>query len=259
MTTRTALSLGALAGLVVSAAGCGKKAAPGNPGQSATQSVDRATAGTIMGTVKLEGPAPKRQLINMKEDPACAAAHPQGVLDESVIADANGDLANVIVYVKEGLESRVFPAPQEPVTVDQRGCVYTPHVVALMVGQTLRALNSDPTIHNVHAEAQKNPESNAVQLAGGAPIEMKFDHAEVGIQLRCDVHPWMKCYLGAFPHPYFQVTSPNGSFELKNLPPGTYTIEAWHEKYGTTNQRVTLGPKEAKTVNLIFKATGAGG
>jgi plastocyanin len=250
--------LGALAVLAVGAASCGKKAAPGNPGEPAAQPVNPATAGAIIGTVKLEGPAPKRQIINMKEDPACAAAHPQGVLDDQIIADASGDLANVIVYVKEGLGNRVFPAPQKALTIDQRGCVYVPHVAALMVGQTLQVLNSDPTVHNVHAEAQKNPESNTVQLAGGAPIEMKFDHAEVGIQLRCDVHPWMKCYLGVFWNPYFQVTGPNGSFELKDLPPGTYTIEAWHEKYGTVSQQVTLGRKETKTVEFAFGTGGAG-
>jgi plastocyanin len=258
MKIKTGLILGVLAGLTIGAASCGKMGAPGNSGQPMAQPVNLATAGTITGTVKLEGPAPKRWLINMKEDPVCAAAHPEGILDEEVIADASGNLANVIVYVKDGPGNRAFSAPEEPVTIDQRGCVYSPHVAALMVGQTLQVLNSDQTVHNVHPEAQKNAEWNKVQLAGGPPIEAKFDHEEVGILLRCDVHPWMKSYIGAFKHPYFQVTGPNGSFELKNLPPGAYTIEAWHEKYGTASQKAALGPKESKTVNLVFKARVAG-
>ncbi len=239
---------------------CGKKetpeTAPAAPAAGPAAPVDTSTAGSVNGTVKLDGTAPKGRKINMAAEPICAAEHASNpAYDQEVVAGSGGSLENVIVYVKEGLGGRTFGAPKTPVTIDQKGCLYHPHVVALQAGQPLNVTNSDKTTHNIHPVPKNNREWNKSQGPGAPPIEETFGREEITIPVKCNVHPWMKSYIAVFKHPYFQVTGSNGSFELKNLPPGTYTIEAWHEKYGASDQNVTVGAKEAKTVNFVFKAT----
>jgi plastocyanin len=264
MKARIGMSVAALAFVALTVASCGKKeseeGAPATTAQPAApaQPVDAATAGSVSGTVKLDGAAPKPRRINMAAEPACASAHPGGATDQEVVASASGELANVVVYVKEGLGNRTFDVPKQSVELDQKGCLYTPHVVALMAGQQLDVKNGDPTTHNIHPVPKNNPEWNVSQPPGAPDIQKVFAREELSIPVKCNVHPWMKSYIAVFKHPYFAVTGANGSFDLKNLPPGTYTIEAWHEKYGTTSQSVTIGPKEAKTVSFTFKATAAG-
>lgn len=264
MKARIGLSLAGLALVALVAASCGKKeseeSAPAATAQPAApaQPVDAATAGSVSGTVKLDGAAPKPRKINMAAEPSCASAHPGGVTDQEVVASASGDLANVVVYVKEGLGSRTFDVPKQSVELDQKGCLYTPHVVALIAGQTLAVKNGDQTTHNIHPVPKNNREWNKSQPPGSPDLQEVFAREEVSIPVKCNVHPWMKSYIAVFKHPYFQVTGANGSFDLKNLPPGTYTIEAWHEKYGTTSQSVTIGAKESKAVTFTFKAAAAG-
>jgi plastocyanin len=262
MKVRIGVSLAVLALVALGAASCGKKEpteeSASSAAQPAAQPVDPATAGTITGTIKLDGPAPKAKRINMASDPACSSAHPGGASDEEVVADASGDLANVIVYVKEGLGNRTFDAPKDSVTIDQHGCMYSPHVLAVMAGQPLSVKNSDQTTHNIHPVPANNREWNKSQTPGSPDIQEVFGREEVAIPVKCNVHPWMKSYIAVFKHPYFQVTGAKGTFELKNLPPGTYTIEAWQEKFGTVSQSVTVGPKESKAVNLTFRAAAAG-
>lgn len=254
------VSAGLLATLLVS---CGKKeesaetSAPA-PAAAPAAPVDTATAGSVTGSVKLEGAAPKARKINMAADAYCSSQHPSGASDEEVVTDAGGDLANVIVYVKEGLGNRTFDVPKTPVELSQKGCMYTPHVIALMAGQNLAVVNADKTTHNIHPVPKNNREWNKSQQVGAPNIEDAFAREEVSIPVKCNIHPWMKSYIAVFKNPYFQVTGANGSFDLKNLPPGTYTIEAWHEKYGTSDQTVTIGPKESKAVSFTFKATAAG-
>lgn len=262
MKVRMGVSLAVLALVALGAASCGKKEpaeeSASSAAQPTAQPVDPATAGSITGTIKLEGPAPKAKKINMASDPACASAHPGGASDEEVVADASGDLANVIVYVKEGLGNRTFDAPKDAASIDQHGCMYSPHVLAVMAGQPLSVKNSDQTTHNIHPVPANNREWNKSQTPGSPAIQEVFGREEVAIPVKCNVHPWMKSYIAVFKHPYFQVTGVKGAFELKNLPPGTYTIEAWQEKFGTVSQSVTVGPKESKAVNLIFKPAAAG-
>jgi len=258
MKSRYALYVVLAVALAYSLAGCGKKetpeTAPAAPAAGPATPIDMSTAGSVSGSVKLEGTPPKGKRINMAAEPSCAAQHSTPATDEEVVAGEGGALGNVIVYVKEGLGNRAFETPKTPATLDQKGCMYVPHVVALQAGQTLDVRNDDKATHNIHPVPKFNREWNKSQPAGTPAIEEKFAREEVSIPVKCNVHPWMKSYIAVFKHPYFQVTGANGSFTLKDLPPGTYTIEAWHEKYGTSSQAVTLGAKESKTINFVFKA-----
>ena len=161
----------------------------------------------------------------------------------------------MFVYVKDGLGDRAFPVPPTAVVLDQKGCRYTPHVLGIQVGQALELLSSDNTLHNIHAVPEQNREFNrALQLAG-----MKHTHTfstkEVMVPFKCDVHGWMNAYVGVVEHPFFAVTKDGGRFELKGVPPGTYTLEAWHEKSGVRTQQVTIAAKETKDVTFTFTAS----
>ena len=181
-------------------------------------------------------------------------AQPDGLKLDTVMVN-NGGLENVFVYVKDGLGNYYFETPTTPVTLDQKGCHYSPHVFGLRTGQPLEIVNSDQTLHNVNAMAQVNQAFNMGQAMQGMKSQKTFTTPEVMVRIKCDVHGWMNAYAGVLSHPYFAVTANGGAFELKDLPPGTYTIEAWHEKLGTQTQSVTLGAKETKTVSFAFKAS----
>ena len=259
MKARHALLVFVAAALAFTLASCGEKKpaeTPAAPAAPAAAPVDLATAGSVSGTVKLDGTPPKGKKINMAAEPSCQALHTASpATDQEVVSGEGGALQNVVVYVREGLGNRTFVAPKTPATLDQKGCVYHPHVVALQAGQPLNVLNSDKASHNIHPVPKNNREWNKSQPPGAPAIEEVFARPEVAIPVKCNVHPWMKSYIAVFNHPYFGVTGASGKFDLKNLPPGTYTIEAWHEKYGTTSQSVTIGPKEPKTITFVFKAT----
>ncbi len=262
MKARISLTVASAALLALTLVSCGKKEDEGAsaPAAAATSNpapaVDAASAGSVSGTVKLDGTSPKPHRINMAADAYCNSQHAGGATDQEIVVDGNGDLANVVVYVKDGLGNQNFNASKEGATLDQKGCMYTPHVVALMAGQELVVINSDKTTHNIHPTPKVNRDWNKSQSAGQPNIVETFPREEVAIPVKCNIHPWMKSYIAVFKHPYYQVTGANGSFSLKNLPPGTYTLEAWHEKYGTSDQTVTIGAKEAKNVNFTFKSAG---
>jgi plastocyanin len=210
-----------------------------------------AQAGIIQGTIRFSGQDPDAA-IAMNADPVCAGLHPTPPQSE-VVAAQNGKLANVFVYVKTGLEGKTYPAPTEAKVVDQKGCIYQPRVVGLQVGQPLQVKNSDATFHNVHAMAAANTEFNEPQPKAGLVLEKTFAQPEVMVHLKCDIHPWMSAYVGVVPHPYYAVTGDNGAFQIGNLPPGTYTIEAWHETLGVQDQQVTVAPDGTATVSFDFK------
>ena len=151
------------------------------------------------------------------------------------------------------MEGQTFPAPPEPVTIDQLGCQYHPHVFGIQVGQTLQILNSDNTLHNIHSLAEKNKQFNLGMPIQGMKLTKKFDQPEVMTKLKCDVHPWMHAYIGVLPHPFYGTTGEDGTFEIKELPPGEYTLEALHEKYGTQTQKVTVG-EGSQTADFTFSA-----
>jgi plastocyanin len=250
-----------VAASVVACGGGGEQSTSEKPSSpSATpsgQKVDTATAGNVTGTVMLEGTAPANEPIKMNADPVCMKENKGTQLQETFVADSSGALGNVFVYVKDGLGNYVFDTPTEPLTLDQKGCRYHPHVMGIRVNQPMQIVNSDPTLHNIHALGKANPEFNNGQPIQGMKMTHTFTAKEVMLPFKCDVHGWMNAYLGVLDHPYFAVTGTDGKFEIKTLPPGTYTIEAWHEKLGTATEKVTLTEKENKEVMFRFKAPGA--
>jgi plastocyanin len=194
----------------------------------------------------------------MSADPVCVKENPTAQFQETYTVGSDGkSLGNVFVYVKDGLGNYQFDAPTDTVTIDQKSCRYHPHVFGLRVGQPLEILNSDPTLHNIHALPKSNMEFNTGQPIQGMKTMHTFTQPEVMVPFKCDVHGWMNAYVGVLDHPYFAVTKDDGKFALNNLPPGTYTIEAWHEKLGPMTQSVTIGPKESKEVAFTFKPAGA--
>jgi plastocyanin len=208
---------------------------------------------TVKGVVKFVGEAPKPRLISMKADRQCDAIHGgKSVTAEDVVVNPNGTLKWVFVYVKEGVKGKYNP-PSEPVVLDQQGCLYQPHVFGIMVGQKLEVRNSDPLLHNVHATPKKNKPFNIGQPVKGMKSYHTFNTPEIMVPFKCDVHPWMSAYAGVLDHPFFSVSNDKGEFEIKNLPPGTYTIEAWHEKFGTLTQTVTVKPGETKRIEFTYE------
>ena len=246
-----------LALAIVTAAACSgqKEAAPSAPPVNAKR-VDQSKAGNAAGRVTIEGTVPANPPIKLDGDPYCSQQNPKGANLESFVVD-NGGLDNVFVYVKDGLGDYGFDVPSEPVKLDQQGCRYRPHVLGIRVGQKLVITNDDDTLHNVHAMGTANGEWNHGQAFKNLRDEKVFTKREVMLPFKCDVHNWMQAYVGVLDHPYFAVTHDGGHFELKNLPAGTYTVEAWHEKLGTQAQTVTLGEKESKELTFTFKAGAA--
>lgn len=211
-----------------------------------------ADAATLTGVVKFAAAAPKMPAIQMSADPYCQSQHTTPATDEEVVVSPAGELANVFVYVKN--VNGNFPAPTTPVVLDQRGCQYHPHITGLQVGQPLQIKNSDATLHNVHAMPNVNSQFNEGQPVQGMVSTKKFDKPElVPFKVKCDVHGWMKSYMAVMPHPFYSVSGMNGAFTIANLPPGNYTVVAWHEKYpqGLT-QSVTVAASEKKESNFSF-------
>jgi hypothetical protein len=239
---------------------CGGQQAGGPPkgtvsSAPAPTNVDPETAGRISGRAVLKGVAPKNALIDMKSDPAClreATARPTE--DEAFLIGQGGVIQNVFVYVKSGLDGLAFDAPAEAVVLEQRGCRYHPHVFGVRIGQPLEILNSDDTLHNARSIATLNQEFNVGEPARGSKTIRRFTAREVMVSFKCDVHAWMRAYAGVLDHPYFAVTGIDGGFELNNVPPGSYVIEAWHERMGTETVQVTLGPRGSQEISFVFKA-----
>ena len=223
---------------------------------AAPAAVDPATAATVAGKITLEGTPPANAPIRMNADPACVAANKgQNPTQETFISEAGG-LGNVFVYVQSGLNG-TFPAPTTAIVFDQKGCRYVPHVFGVQVGQPIEIVNSDPTLHNIHATPKTNAEFNTAQPIQGMKTTHTFTEkeADVVVPFKCDVHGWMNASVGVLDHPYFTVSKPDGSFSIPNLPPGSYTLAAWHERLGSQTLPVTVAAKESKAdANFTFKA-----
>jgi hypothetical protein len=207
--------------------------------------------GTIVGAVTFAGTAPKPRPLPMDSDPLCAKE--TGATSEVLVVGPGNGIKNVFAYVKEGLGTRRYAVPATPVPLDQKGCRYVPHVLGVQVGQTMLVSNSDPLIHNVHAMPKNNREFNFGQPAKTPPVERVFNQAEIGLPFKCDVHGWMNAYVNVVPHPFFAVTKDDGSFEIKGLPAGSYTLELWHERLGTQTLPVTVDAAAPAKVSASFK------
>jgi plastocyanin len=215
--------------------------------------VDPASAAKLRGTVRFVGRTPPLKVISMDAEEACEKLHNKPVHFASIVSGKEGELANVFVYVKSGLEDKAFEPPKEAVVLDQRGCMFTPRVVALRAGQTLAVKNSDPVSHNIHPMPQNSREWNQQQSPGAPDLMRRFVRPEVMIPVKCNVHSWMRSYIGVMDHPYFAVTGATGEFEWTALPPGEYTVAAWHEALGELTEKITVAPNAEATLTFIFR------
>lgn len=206
----------------------------------------------VKGIVTFNGRVPAAKAINMAADPSCAKQHVAPAVVQEVMTDKKGDLQNVIVFISDGLGERRFDPPPQPVVVEQKGCLYQPHVLAMQANQPLEVVNADPVMHNIHPMPSNNREWNKAEVPG-SKIDESFSRPELAIPVKCNLHPWMRGYIAVFKHPYFVVTGKDGSFDLSNLPPGSYTLTAWHESLGTMTQKITIGANETKNVDFVFK------
>jgi plastocyanin len=207
---------------------------------------------SLTGKVTFKGNPPAMKPVRMNADPTCVEENPNGANDESIVMDQEGALQNVFVYVKEGLAQTVSSPSRSAVVLDQKGCRFTPHVIGVQTGQTIEIVNSDPVLHNVHAVPRTNQGFNAGMPQKNMKITRHFDKPEIGVKVKCDVHPWMKAYVNIVEHPFFAVTGTGGEFEITDLPPGRYQVAAWHEQFGMKEISVIVPGNKSVSVNFEF-------
>ena len=258
MFMRKSLAVVALAApLAFVACGGGEKEAPAAAPATTTAAAPAADAGaakgsaSIVGKISFAGSAPAPEKIKVSADPYCQKEHKDG-LERKVVDVKDGGLKDVFVYVKSGVTG-TYPAPTEAVELDQSGCMYKPHIVALQVGQPLKIKNNDETLHNIHPRPNVNGEFNIGQPRKGMESTKTFDKKEVMIPVGCDVHPWMRSYISVMDNPFFAVTDEDGKFEIKGLPAGEYEIEAVHEKLKSQTGKITVKDGEKATLDLSYK------
>ena len=212
----------------------------------------RPSGGSISGKVTYEGTPARQKPIDMSKEPSCAAQNTTPITTETVVTGPGNALENVIVYVSAGIPDDTTP-PSQAVSITQKGCQYLPHVVPMVVNQELKVINADQTSHNIHPLAKVNREWNKSQPPGTPPFTEKFDKPEF-IPVKCNIHPWMHSSFAVLKNSHYSVSSGDGGFTLANLPPGKYTVTAWHEAYGDQTQEVTISGSETKTITFVFKA-----
>jgi plastocyanin len=243
---------------LLAVSGCKKNASestsePKPAASTAYTAIDNATAGTITGTIHFSKTPPPRVQIDMAQDPVCGIA-PDNFSEQYVVK--NGGLQNVFVYIREGLSGKIYAPSTTPVVLDQKGCRYTPHVIAVMVGQPVDFKNSDATMHNVHLmpDVNGNQSMDVSQPPRGGETQRVFLKPELMLPVRCNNHPWMQAFVNVSPNPFFAVSDENGHFEIKGLPPGTYTLVAIHEVLGEQSTQLTVKPQAATTADFSFAA-----
>ena len=256
--TKVLLMLTIALSLLAMASACGNKGGGESTGDTsnptAKKFVPKGNEGTITGAIAFTGTPPAPTKIATDADPACGQKNPNLATEATVVKD--GKLANVLVYIKEGtladgtkIGDWSFDTPGEALTLNQDGCHYKPHVSAVMVNQKLNITNSDPTQHNIHFTPKNNPDWNQSQPNGAAPLSHSFARSEILVPVKCNQHPWMKAYVAVLKHPFAAVSAEDGSFTIKGVPPGTYTVVAWHEGGATGT--------ESKPMQVTVAANGS--
>jgi plastocyanin len=247
--------LGSLLCSIALAAACGSAPEPASaPAAASAKRVDPATAGSLSGRVSFSGTPPKPEILHVSADPVCMQAFGNNPQSDAVLVSADGAVQNAFVYIKDAFTDYTFDVPATAVTLDQRGCRYVPRVFGVRVGQAVDIINSDATLHNVHAMPMINSEFNKGQPAQGSRMTQVFTAPEVMVRFKCDVHGWMAAYGGVMSHPFFAVTGADGTFSITGLPPGQYQLAVWHEKLGTMTQTVTVGASQSQTANFTLAA-----
>ncbi|MCB9799647.1 MAG: hypothetical protein H6757_02675 [Candidatus Omnitrophica bacterium] len=209
-----------------------------------------AGVGGLSGKINFKGQVPAMEKLNLAADPVCAAS---GELsDESLVVGSAGEVQNAFIYIKEGLPPGNYDSPQTPVTLDQHGCHYVPHVLGMQTGQELQIINSDTTLHNVHAMPVKSSEFNLGMPIKGMKLKKKITTPEIMVKFKCDVHPWMSAYVGVLEHPFFSVSAADGTFRIENIPAGDYVVGVWHEKLGTQEQSVKIESGKDTMLEISF-------
>jgi plastocyanin len=215
-------------------------------------------ASSVTGAVTFDGKAPTLRPLTMDADPVCAKKHSGPVPNEMLVLGNGNTMGNILVWVSKGLPAgKTWPVPKSPVVLDQNGCLYKPHVMGIMVGQTYRILNSDGVLHNIHTLPKINRAFNRAMPATLKEASTTFDKPEAVFHIKCDIHPWMSAYIAVFTNPFFSVSGTDGKFTISGLDPGTYEITAWHEKLGTQTASVTVGASDTKTQNFKFAVPAA--
>lgn len=261
--TKVWLMLTIALSLLVLASACGKgpETTEGPATPTATgKPAPTADLGTVSGVVSFNGAAPAPKKIDTAADPACGQKNPNLSTEDVVVKD--GKLANAFVYIKDGaatdgtkIGDYTWPAASGSIRLDQNGCHYAPHVLGAMVNQDIEITNSDPTQHNVHFTPKNNPDWNQSQPNGAPALKHKLARAEVLVPVKCNQHPWMKAYIGVLKHPLFAVSGEDGSFTIKGVPPGTYTVAAWREGGATGTEKtmqVTVAANGAAKADFAF-------
>jgi len=238
---------------MVAMGGCSRPEAKPVIKEPAYFKVDPATAGTVSGKILFSGKAAPGKKVDMEEDPQCNKLHKTPVIDQSVAVNKDGTVANVFVYIKGGLEGKKFVPPGNAAVMDQKGCWFVPRVLGVQTGQEFEVTNSDPVTHNIHPRAHVNREWNQSQAEGSPPLQRRYTRPEIMIRVKCNIHAWMHAWIGVVENPYFAVTGSDGAFELKNVPPGEYTIEAWQEELGVQEKHVTVAASGKSEVAFTFK------
>jgi plastocyanin len=239
--------------VTVIAAGCGGSSEPPSLPQRQPTPLDLATTGSISGHVRLTGTRPAMKELRFGGFAECAAQH-QGPAYAGDVLVQDGRVQNAFIYIQSGLGERVFAIPTAGIEIDQTGCLYAPRVAGAQVGQLIRFLNSDLAMHNVHGTPKDSPAWNFVLARAGLERQIRIDRPEVMVSVRCDLHPWMQGWIGVVDHPYFAVTGSDGAFRLANVPPGPYTVTAWHERFGTQSQQVTVAERGTAETAFTFTA-----
>jgi plastocyanin len=251
MVSRRVIAVFVLAVMALAGIACGKREEATTPASSAATWKPTGNEGNITGAIAFTGAAPAPRKLDTSNDSACGEAFANDVLT------SGGKLQNVFVHVKSGLPQATFEVPAAEVELDQKGCKYTPRVLGIQVGQTLKVINSDPTTHNVHPVPKVNREWNESQSKGQGPITKKFTKPETQIPVKCNLHSWMLAHISVLSHPFYAVSGADGTFTIKGLPPGEYELEAWHEKFGAKTMKVTVAEKADAKADFSFDATTA--